>query len=244
MAFELFFSVQILGVSNPLFLGQDRATLKEHMRKKQHKKINPADRAYDRFYVINYLEFGKGWKELQQERDEPLPTGFDERDPAEDDWSDWQEPASEPGAVCLFCTFSSGDTETLTSHMRAEHRFDLDEVKRSMKLSFYQQVKLVNYIRRQMVDKVCMFCAEKFTAHVALLSHLHHSGHARVPEPAAWDQPQYFFPTYENDGLLYALEEVEGAADDVPVYAEEPPPALKSSVLASSELREQLGGPA
>lgn len=34
---------------------KDRHVLKEHMRKKQHKKVNPKNKAYDRFYVINYL---------------------------------------------------------------------------------------------------------------------------------------------------------------------------------------------
>lgn len=34
---------------------KDKTVLKEHMRKKQHKKINPKNRKYDKFYVINYL---------------------------------------------------------------------------------------------------------------------------------------------------------------------------------------------
>lgn len=36
-------------------LFKDRRALKDHMRKKQHKKINPKNKEYDRFYVINYL---------------------------------------------------------------------------------------------------------------------------------------------------------------------------------------------
>ena len=36
-------------------LFKDRTALKDHMRKKQHKKINPKNKEYDRFYVINYL---------------------------------------------------------------------------------------------------------------------------------------------------------------------------------------------
>lgn len=34
---------------------KDRSTLRDHMRKKQHKKLNPQDKRYDKFYVINYL---------------------------------------------------------------------------------------------------------------------------------------------------------------------------------------------
>ncbi|KAI2547475.1 zinc finger protein 277, partial [Homo sapiens] len=51
---------------------RDKNTLKDHMRKKQHRKINPKNREYDRFYVINYLELGKSWEEVQLEDDREL----------------------------------------------------------------------------------------------------------------------------------------------------------------------------
>ena len=34
---------------------KDKASLREHMRKKQHRKINPKNKEYDRFYIINYM---------------------------------------------------------------------------------------------------------------------------------------------------------------------------------------------
>uniref|UniRef100_A0ACB8FQ23 Uncharacterized protein n=1 Tax=Sphaerodactylus townsendi TaxID=933632 RepID=A0ACB8FQ23_9SAUR len=34
---------------------RDKNTLKDHMRKKQHRKINAKNREYDKFYIINYL---------------------------------------------------------------------------------------------------------------------------------------------------------------------------------------------
>lgn len=34
---------------------RDKTTLKDHMRKKAHRRINSNNREYDRFYVINYL---------------------------------------------------------------------------------------------------------------------------------------------------------------------------------------------
>ena len=40
---------------------KNRDVLKEHMRKKSHKKINPRNEAYDKFYIVNYLEFGRTW---------------------------------------------------------------------------------------------------------------------------------------------------------------------------------------
>ena len=40
----------------------------------------------------------------------------------------------------------------------------------------------------------------------SLLEHMTWSGH-HVPGPSSdWDQPQYYFPTYENDNLLCGLE--------------------------------------
>lgn len=46
-----------------------RNILKEHMRKKLHKRINPQNRNYDEFYVINYLEEDKDWIAIEREQD-------------------------------------------------------------------------------------------------------------------------------------------------------------------------------
>ena len=51
---------------------RDHVALKDHMRKKQHKKINPQNKIYDRFYVINYLELGKSWEQVQSEDDREI----------------------------------------------------------------------------------------------------------------------------------------------------------------------------
>lgn len=64
---------------------KSREVLKEHMRKKNHKKINPRNPDYDKFYMINYLEMGETWKQDRRARDnedkpfedEDLPSGFD-----------------------------------------------------------------------------------------------------------------------------------------------------------------------
>lgn len=33
----------------------DRATLMDHMRKRNHREVNPKNNYYDKFYIINYL---------------------------------------------------------------------------------------------------------------------------------------------------------------------------------------------
>ena len=229
---------------------KSREVLKEHMRKKNHKKINPRNIAYDKFYIVNYLEFGKSWKEVSKEREahpyedeEELPSGFDEFDDnstddeekvedtddesiissefgnqEEHDWSDWRKYL--PGFVCLLCpaTYknSGSGASDLFLHMKSIHKFDFVEIKESMKLSFYQQVKLVNYIRRQVHLNACIHCDEKIESiemksdseeyKKGLLEHMTKESHMKLPDDKSeWDQSQYLFPTYENDLLLSYL---------------------------------------
>ena len=42
------------------------------MRKKNHKKINPRNSNYDRFYLVNYLEFGKTWEQSRENEEKPF----------------------------------------------------------------------------------------------------------------------------------------------------------------------------
>lgn len=44
---------------------KDRMVLKEHMRKKFHKCINPHDKTYDKFYINNYLKPERIWEKKQ-----------------------------------------------------------------------------------------------------------------------------------------------------------------------------------
>lgn len=83
---------------------RDKTTLKDHMRKKNHRRINASNQEYDRFYVINYLvkesdsdlgfcltsgisvdllcwlfqELGKTWEEVQSEDDREFVEDDDE----------------------------------------------------------------------------------------------------------------------------------------------------------------------
>ncbi|XP_056138322.1 zinc finger protein 277 [Lampris incognitus] len=199
---------------------RDKTTLKDHMRKKAHRRINASNHEYDRFYIINYLELGKTWAEVQSEDDREMV------DDEEDDWSDWQ---SHPMcAVCLFCEQQSETMDKMYMHMKEAHGFDLHTLKTDLNLKFYQQVKLVNYIRRELHQCRCYGCREKFSCKDDVLCHIAASGHVmKLPEMSAWDQPQYYFPTYENDALLCALSDSDSETDetdhrgDIPVIAED-----------------------
>ncbi|XP_036376116.1 zinc finger protein 277 [Megalops cyprinoides] len=199
---------------------RDKTTLKDHMRKKQHRRINAKNHEYDRFYVINYLELGKTWEEVQSEDDRDM--GEDQ----DDDWSDWQ--AHPVHAVCLFCEHQSETMDKIYAHMQETHGFDFHKLKAELDLKFYQQVKLVNYIRREIHQGRCYGCQMKFGSKAEVLAHLTGSEHMMVlPEKSDWDQPQYYFPTYENDALLCALSDSESDSEsadrgrDVPVIAED-----------------------
>ncbi|KAL4640712.1 zinc finger protein 277 [Arapaima gigas] len=199
---------------------RDKTTLKDHMRKKQHRKISSKNKEYDQFYIINYLELGKTWEEVQSEDDRELAEDQD------DDWSDWQ--AHPLRAVCLFCERQSETMEQIYSHMQESHGFDFHKIKTDLSeynLKFYQQVKVVNYIRRELHHARCYGCREKFVSREQVLRHVADSGHVMtVPEASAWDQPQYYFPTYENDALLCALSDSDGESEgrgDAPVIAED-----------------------
>ncbi|XP_060079200.1 zinc finger protein 277-like [Ylistrum balloti] len=186
---------------------RDRAILKEHMRKKQHKKVNPKNKAYDKYYMINYLEMGKNWESIQQENDRDIVS--DDSTETEDEWDGWQEEAGSQ-AVCLYCVFSSNNSSKLNAHMQELHDLDLHDIKLRMNLDFYQQVKLINFIRRQVHLNTCIGCQSKFDDKQKLLDHMHQLGHTNlIPDVAIWDQPQYFFPTYENDNLLCQLQDDE-----------------------------------
>ncbi|XP_066284421.1 zinc finger protein 277-like [Branchiostoma lanceolatum] len=208
---------------------KDRPTLKDHMRKKLHKKINPKNTVYDKFYVINYLELGKNWESIQAEDDTEVVSVDTDK---EEEWGDWEEEGAQ--AVCLFCDFSAESIDKLTEHMMDAHSFDFRNVKESLELTFYQQIKLVNYIRRQVHQCICVVCQERFPSRAAMLDHMTSQGHTGLPDKSVWDQPQYFFPTYENDTLLCNLEDKEsdnGCHGDGIVVAEELPVPNEASVL-------------
>lgn len=222
---------------------RDRTVLKEHMRKKQHRKINPKNTSYDRFYIINYLELGKNWEKIQHERDIVIDSELTDTE-SEDEWSGWEEQSSGQ-AVCLYCDFSSSNPDKLLQHMQELHDLDLQEIKLRHNLNFYQQVKLINYIGRQVHLGICIGCGEKFNSKTELTDHMHEANHTNsIPDIQVWDQPQYFFPTYENDNLLCQLDDTDDLdpsgshSNQVNVIAEDLPHI--DTILTEEGLRREI----
>jgi len=178
---------------------KDRNVLKEHMRKKQHKQINPKNKEYDKFYLINYLEKGKNWEDIMEEFDE---TCHDE------DWSDWIEPDAE--AICLFCDFQCSESEKMCLHLSSAHSFDMKSLNEDFNI-----IKIINYIRRQVHIWKCIFCDKLHESKKELMSHMTEQTHCKLPDDREiWDQSQYYFPTFENDALFSLLCPSEDTSDE------------------------------
>ena len=70
-------------------------TLKSHMRKKKHYKINPLEQTFDRYYIINYAkEPGEKWADAK------LHSVADSDDSEND--PEWDGKNSTKTVVCLF----------------------------------------------------------------------------------------------------------------------------------------------
>jgi len=197
---------------------KSRLTLREHMRKKGHRCLNPKNKEFDRFYMINYLELGKNWQVILTE-----PESLDE----DDDWSGWN--GENPSCFCFFCPASFNEADKVYDHMKAEHKFDFKHIRDDKQLSFYQQVKMINYIRREVHTHACDGEVDPGAIAAGVLEQLTCN--------TRWKQPQYYFPACEDDSMLCHLEMNDGASDpeDTIVISEDDKElrdAARESVLA------------
>lgn len=229
----------------------DRLVLREHMRKKMHKRINPGNHLFDQYYAVNYLEMGKNWQQVADEKEGTDLGGYTSGSEAADgdvaDWDDWNE-ATTMTVTCLLCDAQCDQWEATIQHLKQEHRFDFHAVVGH--LDFYQKVKLVNYIRNQVDEKACIVCQQKFVNGVDLLLHMDTDNHNRLPDTELWDRAEYYFPTKEDDEFLCQLD--DGRADDegTPdcVTGEEPDVQLREAFVAGRlseviELKAELCQP-
>lgn len=222
---------------------RDRPTLKEHMRKKGHKRINPNNTSYDRFFLVNYQngkfsaeqtrrgkhgrkmgtqEGGKSNKDsmrwqpkINSTKQKPTDSSSTENlhEPStlfesdnDSNWSDWDGEQEE--IKCLYCMQTARDFAKLKVHMNEVHRIDFDG--RTLELTFYERIKVVNFIRRQMELSQCVVCDEQFTGNVELEQHMNLMEHCSIGSREQWDRPEYYFPTREDDPFLCSLNDVCG----------------------------------
>eukprot|EP00053_Salpingoeca_punica_P017542 m.169207 g.169207 ORF g.169207 m.169207 type:complete len:472 (-) comp17235_c1_seq3:2766-4181(-) len=214
---------------------RDRTLLKSHMRKKKHYKIDPRNTTYDRFYVINYAEAGRSWKELEQDAMQDSVSGQSDEENTWDDWND----EGEASTKCLFCPSACPSPAACFAHMKDAHDFDFWQLVDTWQLTFYHRIKLVNFVRHQLEQKKCPQCDASSGTSEELLAHMKENNHFSVRRDAAfWEQAEYFFPIMENDALLCALEdEGEIAEPDTPAVA---PSGANAGANASAALLAEL----
>ncbi|RVE47337.1 hypothetical protein evm_008018 [Chilo suppressalis] len=189
---------------------KDRTILKEHMRKKGHKRINPENKEYDKFFLVSYTgdkpkttlrPFKSNTKIHAPQK---LPDCDHESNADSDpEWSDWTE-ENGPLITCLICEHTETEFNTVLSHMENQHEFSFAKVTEG--LDFYHKIKIVNYIRRQIHLKQCFSCELKFDGVKNLEKHLKETKHWLISK-TSWDQPEYYFPTYEDDLFLCFIQD-------------------------------------
>lgn len=215
---------------------KDRMALKEHMRKKGHKKINPANKGYDKYFMTNYYKEERPRENRKETRSTLIPHEEDTSlfNDSEDSDTDWLEPVEMDPLTCLFCATQEADYASIARHMKQEHNFSLDEALNDR--DFYIKVKIINYIRRQILTLRCVFCMEKHQSLDQLQKHMAAENHCALPEAGEpWNKPEYFFSTFEDDALLLCIDKEDDpeTADSVCVYAED-------KVVATNEIAESL----
>ncbi|XP_033251764.1 zinc finger protein 277-like [Drosophila miranda] len=211
---------------------KDRTTLKEHMRKKGHKRINPNRREYDKYFLINYNRVPAPATRKQQHQKRRQPTGsvsadmenmdFDKHFARPDsegehdsDWSDWAGDGEPHSLKCLYCPHLGDHFAGLKQHMIDAHSLDFDVA--TSALNFYQRVKVVNYIRRQLCMRRSVSCDIQFDDLDLLTEHMAQESHCGIGERSSCDKPELIFPYMENDGLLCVLDDSTGDEPDTDV---------------------------
>lgn len=223
----------------------DRNTLMDHMRKRNHREVNPKNNYYDKFYIINYLELGKRWLDvLAEDFEDTMPTFVDsDEEEEEDSWHEWQEDnldEDQTRVVCFFCEESHDRAEPLLEHIKEVHHFDILEFIEKENLDVYQRMKMINFIRKQNYSASCFVCGKTDLGSLqALRKHQSESDHLAkgLPDKSVWDVEENLIPIFGNDHLLWMLESYldEKTLTDVEEMPTSTFEELKEKLLKESE---------
>jgi hypothetical protein len=126
--------------------------------------------------------------------------------PDSEGWDDVEDDTEEVSIKCLLCDATFPTAKVMIEHSKEKHEFDFAGVQtqhsmltlppiscrfadsKQLDLDFYQSIKLVNYIRSEVL-------AGKQTPDVSTA--------------AAWSDDKYLQPTLEDDALLFNLDEID-----------------------------------
>lgn len=180
----------------------------------------------------------------------------EEEEEEEGDWEDWnagvlqgggdsleEEAEGESLSRCLFCPLQLPSADDAFSHCSSSHNFDFHRIRAQFKLDFYDSIRVINYIRKQVSSSKCIFCMEAFLVQDDLLSHMETVGHNKLPEGKVdpnlkkdtgvsppWKADEYLTPVLEDDPLLYSFEGDDEVDEDT--LTTEMPVVVPESQLA------------
>ncbi|KAL1936526.1 hypothetical protein VTP01DRAFT_660 [Rhizomucor pusillus] len=113
----------------------------------------------------------------------------------EEDWDDWErEDKYDADPKCLFCEQTFEMPEDAFAHCKDVHGFDFLAVKRSLNLDFYKCIRMINYIRKQVLSRPDLATTKEFVL---------------TGQEDFWDDDELLQPVMEDDALLFAFEELE-----------------------------------
>ena len=165
--------------------------LRKHLKSKNHFKINGKDERWDRFYLVNYVNLVKS--KSGEDKDEPA-----EQEDEVDEWEDLNDEI-DLKTQCLFCDEILSDPEACFEHMIHFHGFNIKNIQKRHSLSFYDTMKLLNYLRNCQRHETDPFDNQKGRTFE----------NNEIPDEKLWNRPEFYFPVYEEDPLLTAIEDEE-----------------------------------
>ena len=198
-----------------------QAVLRKHMKHKRHYRLSLVNPAYQRFFLASYepAPAAETREDASKKGDEVRERNSEDDDDDDDDDGGFDDGLfvvdAEP-TQCLFCDILCDSAPTMAQHCASCHAFDLAATVRTLGLSFYDTVKLINYLRHCATRNQCPTCRARFATPRETTEHLTRSGHSNVavhtPAVRPWDDPQYLLPEApegrpgsRTDPLLYSL---------------------------------------
>lgn len=181
--------------------------LREHMRKKGHKHLDPENRDFDPYFLINYLESGRTFRSP-----DPISVSWEKEEAEVSDWTDDRQQS----LVCLFCRREDQEFASLAHHMDLDHGFKWEE--RLKDMDFYQRIKFLNFTRKKVKDRTCFSCDQTFEQESELMAHLKQQDCPSLSHDK-WQDDGFLIPVLDDDLLLSLIpcddedETVRGSGD-------------------------------
>jgi len=116
-------------------------------------------------------------------------------DDGENEWDDWTD--NEEEAICLFCD-KKDIPSNIFSHMTSEHNFNFTKLRIREKMDFYDCIKVLNYIRKNVKENPEFNISTDITKNEL---------------KSVIENDTYLQPVLMDDALLYAFEDEEEAYD-------------------------------